>query len=84
MTAKEYFKQEHPSTPAEAFIAKSQTIFDTRKLNDMAIATRDISPAFKGFLSYDHEDALGFKLVSGGTWEVPEDGSPVLEGSQFV
>lgn len=84
MTPSQFFKQEHPSTPEEAFVAKSQSIFDTKKLNAMAIAARDLKPVFTGFLMHDPHDATGFKLVASGQYIVSDHGMSIIEGAQFV
>lgn len=84
MSPESFFRQEEPSTPDEAFIARSEAIFDTKKLNDMATAAKTMKPTFLGFLTYNPDDPLGFKLMKGGQYIAPEHGHAIIEGAQFV
>ncbi len=84
MSAKEYFKQEHPSTPEEGFIAKSQALFDPRPLNAMSEASKLIKPVFVGHLMHDPDDPIGFRMMKGGEYVVPLTGSPSIIGATFV
>lgn len=84
MTPTQYFRQEHPSTPDEAFVAKNQSIFDNKKLNAMAKVAKELKPVFLGFLIHDPNDPLGFKRVAGGQYLTTELGSATIEGAQFV
>lgn len=84
MSPVQYFKQEHPTTSEEAFVNKSSALYDTKKLNAMSALSKDVKPAFLGYLLRDSSDASGFKLVSGGRFIVSEQGAPQIEGAQFV
>lgn len=46
MPAEDYFCQEYPADPEEAFIAKGSNVFDKRALKDMRDATKHDKPRF--------------------------------------
>jgi hypothetical protein len=81
MLPEEFFRQEDPATPEEAFVAKSQAVFDAKKLNYMLKKAKEQpDPFFMGYLIRDSSPE-GFKFLKGGVRE-PESGA--IEGAQFV
>lgn len=76
----EFFRQEWPSCPEEAFVAKSQAVFDVKKLNVLAKLAEDIKPALCGYLLRDETDPTGWKILGGASptgaqlilWEHPK------------
>lgn len=84
MLPTEYFKQEHPSTPEEAFVSKNSAIYDAKKLNAMAAAAKEIEPVFMGHFLHDPNEETGYKMVKGGQYLAPAHGESIIEGAQFV
>lgn len=78
----DFFRQEDPSEPEEAFVSKTRCPFDVRKLNSLLNSTgQRPTPAFVGRLERKPELPEGFELVPGGRWD-PEQ--PAVEGAQLV
>lgn len=79
LSPKDFFKQEHPSTPEEAFVGKSKAVFDLYKLKLMLEASREIKPVFIGQIVKADAHTGGFQLVATGAiegagfvqWELP-------------
>jgi hypothetical protein len=79
MTPEEFFRQEDPSTPEEAFVAKSPSVFDPKKINLMIGLTNKFfsegkKPFFQGFILRDPEIDEGWKFRP----------ASIIEGSQLV
>lgn len=70
----EFFRQEWPSFPEEAFVAKSQAVFDARRLNNMGKATLEVVPEKMGYILRDPTTPEGWKFVP----------TQSIEGAQLV
>lgn len=84
----EFFRQEWPSFPEEAFVAKSQAVFDTKKLNALANLARSQTPAKLGYLIRDPLTPEGWKHIPASSidgaqlvqWELPQPGKSYVIG----
>lgn len=84
----EFFRQEWPSFPEEAFVAKSQTVFDLKKLNIMQKASAAVKPEFAGYLVREPHTPEGWKTLPASDvegaqlvqWERPRPGRAYVVG----
>lgn len=89
MSPGDFFKQEYPSTPEEAFVAKNRAVFDLQKLKLLGLSAAEAKPVCLAQILRTEEDPSGFKLVEVPTmeaatlvqWEKPRVGASYVAGA---
>jgi hypothetical protein len=83
----EFFRQEWPSFPEEAFVARSTAVFDIKKLNIQLKQSEALTPFFSGYLLRDATIPEGWKPLKGPLegaqyiqWEPPRPGRAYVMG----
>lgn len=83
MEPEDYFNQEYPTEPNDAFVTSGNNVFSTKPLLDMHAAAKKIAPHWQGHLSTVDGDDLCIKMP---TTHEPMciQYFPPVEGGQYI
>lgn len=63
-----YFKQEYPSSPEEAFISSGDSVFNKEQIIKQIERVKDIKPLHRGYFTYDKEVTKYDETISNIEW----------------